>query len=192
MLSLWPGLLCLLLPGLVEIVASRPAVDAPEFEAFYQENLHLIYRYIYGKVQSREEAEDLTSQVFLKAVRHLDLNHSTQSRRSWLYQVARTTITDFWRSHYNSSSDSLDTLLEAGWEGPVEDAPGEENGYATERVHQILEALPENYRAVLLCRFLLNLSIKETAAKLNLTEVNVKTLQFRALKRAADLDNSHR
>lgn len=41
---------------------------------------------------------------------------------------------------------------------------------------------------VLNSRFLLNLSIKETAARMGLTEANVKVLQFRALKRAADLD----
>ncbi|HZU70516.1 MAG TPA: sigma-70 family RNA polymerase sigma factor [Ktedonobacteraceae bacterium] len=189
MLSLWPCLLCLFLPGLIEVVSNRPATDGSEFQAFYQENLRPIYRYIYSKVRNREEAEDLTSQVFLKAIRHLDFNHSSQGRRKWLYQVARTTITDFWRAHYSMSSISLETLLESDWDGPLDDSSIEENGNATERVHRILEALPEQYRAVLTCRFLLGLSIKETAVKLNLTEVNVKTLQFRGLKRAVDLDD---
>ncbi|HJT55688.1 MAG TPA: sigma-70 family RNA polymerase sigma factor [Ktedonobacteraceae bacterium] len=187
-LSLWPCLLCLFLPGLVEVVASRPSTGESEFQAFYRENLHLIYHYIYGKVQNREEAEDLTSQVFLKAIHHLDLSRGAQSKRSWLYQVARTTITDFWRSHYNATSNSLETLLEAGWEGPAENVPYEGDANATERVHAILEALPGRYREVLICRFLLGLSIKETAAKLDLSEVNVKTLQFRGLKRAAELE----
>jgi RNA polymerase sigma-70 factor, ECF subfamily len=51
----------------------------------------------------------------------------------------------------------------------------------------LLQALPEHYREVLTCRFLLNLTIRETAGKLGLSEANVKVLQFRALKRAADL-----
>jgi RNA polymerase sigma-70 factor (ECF subfamily) len=189
MLSLWPGLLCLFLPGLIEVVSHRPATNEPEFQIFYQENLRPIYRYIYSKVRNHEEAEDLTSQVFLKAVRHLDLNYNSQGRRKWLYQVARTTITDFWRSHYSMSSISLETLLESDWDGPLDDSSIEENGNATQRVHRILEALPEQYRAVLTCRFLLGLSIKETAVKLNLTEVNVKTLQFRGLKRASELED---
>jgi RNA polymerase sigma-70 factor (ECF subfamily) len=165
-------------------------MDAPEFQAFYQENFGLIYHYVYGKVRNHEEAEDLTSQIFLKAMRHLDHSRSSQSKRSWLYQVARTTITDYWRSRYGAPTNSLETLLETGWDSPAENTPFELNVSATERVHRILQALPEQYRKVLICRFLLGLSIKETASKLNLTEVNVKTLQFRALKRAANLESS--
>ena len=189
-LSLSPVISFLILPGLFDVAVTRRASkDIPEFQAFYQENLSLIYHYVYGKIRNREEAEDLTSQVFFKAIHHLDPDRSPQSKRSWLYQVARTTITDHWRSHYSSSSNSLETLLEAGWEGPTENNAFEMNGNASEHVHRILEALPEHYREVLTCRFLLGLSIKETASKLNLTEVNVKTLQFRALKRAA-LENN--
>ncbi|HKF37892.1 MAG TPA: sigma factor-like helix-turn-helix DNA-binding protein [Ktedonobacteraceae bacterium] len=51
-----------------------------------------------------------------------------------------------------------------------------------------LEALPERERAVLTCRFLLGLSIRETAVRMGLTEGNVKAVQHRALKRAAALD----
>ena len=165
-------------------------MGVPEFQVFYQENLNLIYHYVYGKVRNREEAEDLTSQVFFKAIRHLDLGRDPQSKRSWLYHVAHTTIIDYWRLHYSVSTSSLETMLEAGWEGPTENNTLEINDSATKRVHRILDALPEQYRRVLTCRFLLGLSIKETASKLNLTEVNVKTLQFRALKRAAALENN--
>jgi len=58
-------------------------------------------------------------------------------------------------------------------------------------VQQILKALPEHQREVLTCRFLLNLSIKETAQCLGLTETNVKVLQFRALKHAANIDSQY-
>jgi hypothetical protein len=58
---------------------------------------------------------------------------------------------------------------------------------AAERVRAILQALPERDQEVLTCRFLLNLSIRETAARMGQTETNIKVMQFRALKRAADL-----
>jgi DNA-directed RNA polymerase specialized sigma24 family protein len=54
-----------------------------------------------------------------------------------------------------------------------------------EQVRRILQALPAHYREVLTCRFLLNLTIHETALRMNLTGTNVKVIQFRALKRAA-------
>jgi len=60
-----------------------------------------------------------------------------------------------------------------------------------EEVAAIMAQLPKNYREVLHYRFLQNYSIKETARQLGLTEANVKVLQFRALKRAAELRTMH-
>ncbi len=162
--------------------------NVQEFQTFYQENLSLIYRYVYSKVGNREEAEDLTSQIFLKAVRGVDTERGAQSMQKWLFQVARTTIADYWRAHYRVAVNSLEELLEAGWEGPADEEPAAMDGKPQDRVQRILQALPEHYREVLTCRFLLNLSIRDTAMRMNLTEANVKVLQFRALKRAADLE----
>jgi RNA polymerase sigma-70 factor (ECF subfamily) len=163
--------------------------NVQEFQTFYQENLGLIYRYVYSKVGNREVAEDLTSQIFMKAVRSVDTERGSQSMQKWLFQVARTTIADYWRAHYRVSVNSLEELLEAGWEGPADEEPAAMNGKPEDRVQRILQALPEHYREVLTCRFLLNLSIRDTAMRMNLTEANVKVLQFRALKRAADLEH---
>ena len=160
-----------------------------EFQTFYQENLGLIYRYVYSKVGNREEAEDLTSQIFLKAMRSIDQQRDQQSVQKWLFQVAKTTIADYWRVYYRTSVSSLDALLESGWEGPVEEELVLPTAMPAERVQYILQALPAHYCEVLTCRFLLNLSIKETAIRMNLTEANVKVLQFRALKRAAYIDD---
>ena len=57
-----------------------------------------------------------------------------------------------------------------------------------EVLQRLLQALPERDREILTCRFLLGLSVRETAVRVGLTEENVKTSQFRALKRAADLE----
>jgi len=169
--------------------AGRNAVDVQKFETFYQEHLNLIYRYVYSKVGNREEAEDLTSQIFIKALRGIDHERGTQSIQKWLFQVARTTIADYWRAHYRMTTSSLEELLEAGWEGPAEEDLMVASSKPEERVRGILKALPEHYQEVLTCRFLLNLSVKETALKLGLTEANVKVIQFRALKLAADLEH---
>jgi len=157
------------------------------FRTFYQENFGIVYRYVYSKVGIREEAEDLTAQIFMKAARSIDAERGQQSMQKWLFQVAHTTLADYWRRYYRASVSSLEELLDGGWEGPVETDPVEEGVTPTEKVQHILRLLPEHYRDVLTCRFLLNLSIKETALKLSLTEANVKVLQFRALKRAAEL-----
>jgi RNA polymerase sigma-70 factor (ECF subfamily) len=162
-------------------------MNAQEFQTFYQEKFGLIYRYVYSKVGNREEAEDLTSEIFLKAVRSVDQQRSPQSRRNWLYRIASTTIADHWRTYYREPKASLDELLEAGWEGPAEDEPTAISNMEAYLVQRLLQALPEHYREVLTCRFLLDLSIRATALRMGLSTENVRVLQFRALKRAANL-----
>ena len=162
--------------------------DEQEFQTFYQQNLGPIYRYVYNQVGNREEAEDLTSEIFLKAVRGIDQERSPQSMQKWLYLIARTTLADYWRAHYRRPTSSLDALLEAGWEGPAEEEPNVMSSKPAERVQLLLQALPKHYREVLTCRFLLNLSLRATALRMRVTVANVKVLQFRALKRAAALE----
>jgi RNA polymerase sigma-70 factor, ECF subfamily len=159
-----------------------------EFQKFYQEHLSLIDRYVYSQVGNREEAEDLTSQNFLKVISSIDHERSRLSMKKWLYLIARSIIADYWRARYRLPKSSLDELLEAGWEGPTEIAVIATSKKAEERVACILQALPEKYREVLKCRFLLKLTIKATAQKMGVTEANVKILQYRALKHAAVLE----
>ena len=154
----------------------------------YEEHVTSVYRYVYGKVGNREEAEDLTSQVFVKAIRTFDRTRSPETLQSWLFQVARTTIADHWRRFYRLRVNSLDDLLEAGWDGPAEVAADPRSFQPEARARRLLDQLPERYREVLSYRFLLNYSIRETAEKMQLSESNVKVLQFRALRRAAALD----
>lgn len=162
--------------------------DGEDFQTFYQENLGWIYRYVYSKVKNRQEAEDLTSQVFLKVVHRLDFKRNSHSMRTWLFQVARTTVADYWRIQYRGTTHSLDDLLEAGWEGPVDERAAFIESNAAEFVQEILQALPARDREILTSRFLLNLSVQETAERMGLTEANTKVLQYRALKRAARLE----
>jgi RNA polymerase sigma-70 factor (ECF subfamily) len=162
-------------------------VDA--FERLYQENLGLVYHYIYSHIGNRHEAEDLTADVFLKAARTFDLSRAAHSGRTWLLLIARTTLADYWRVYYRSSPVSLESLLEVGWDTPLEEDLSPANNGAEEQIQRILQDLPAQYREVLTCRFLLSLTIRETALRMGLTETNVKVIQFRALKRAATLQN---
>ena len=172
-------------PPLKEVPLDREQ----EFQQFYQENLGLIYRHVYNQVGIREEAEDLTSQIFLNVVNSIDHERSRLSMKKWLYLIARSIIADYWRARSRLPKSSLDAMLEAGWEGPAEVEMIATSSEAEERVERLLQALPEKYREVLKCRFLLKLSLKATALQMGVSEANVNVLQFRALKRAAELEH---
>src|SRR6266480_1636050 len=163
--------------------------EVQKFELFYQENLDRIYHFVFSHVRNREAAEDMTSRIFLKATRSLDLEQNAHSRQAWLFRVARTTMVDYWRAHCRrAATHSLEELVEAGWDGPVDANPVRSE--AAVRVEDILQTLPGQDREVLTCRFLLDLSVRETALSMGVTETNVKVMQYRALRRAATLVDS--
>ena len=163
----------------------RAMASAPEetpLGSTFRENAARIYRFIYAKVGNREAAEDLTSEVFLKATRWLAQDRSADSIRAWLYTVARSTIADYWRAqsqHPTVPLENPDAALYCGTEGP------QEVSRTRERAWQILEALPEREREVLRLRFLHGYTAVEIGQALGLAPGNVRVLQLRALRWAA-------
>ena len=170
-------------------IESRAAV----IEKVYDKYIESIYRFVYFRVGNREDAEDITSQVFIKAANSLDITQDERTRQAWLYQVARTTITDHWRHYYKGPASSLEAMEESvplhlAAQPMLLGEPAEEEVDASvTRVGAILDRLPENYRRVLQFRFLLNYSLKETASAMSITEANVKVLQYRALQKAVKM-----
>jgi RNA polymerase sigma-70 factor (ECF subfamily) len=171
------------------------AVDTEEraqaLERMYSAHAAQIYRFAYGKVGNREDAEDITSQVFLKAAAWLDPAQPDTQRLAWLHQVARTTVNDYWRRFYCETHISLDALaFDSGFDmpeeplllGPADADPGSEEAVA--QVASLLSWLPPKYAAVLRLRFLNGLSLQETAEVLQTSVGNARVLQYRALRKA--------
>lgn len=159
----------------------------------YDKYIEQIYKFVYFKIGNREDAEDIVSQVFIKAARSLDVTQEEQVMLGWLYQVARTTITDHWRRYYKGPQSSLEALEEESniylAADPIYVGNNDEEPLdgAIARVATIMELLPANYRRVLQLRFLQGCSLKETAEAMSITEGNAKVLQHRALQKAVKL-----
>jgi RNA polymerase sigma-70 factor (ECF subfamily) len=183
------------LPFLQADLPRQPMAADPDratgavLHALYDAYVTPIYKFIFRKVGNREDAEDLTAQVFLKAAQHLDTDRDARSMLAWLYKVARTTITDHWRDYYQASVLSLDVLQEErGLECAAQEPTAMlEHTPAGMQAAAILAALPVNYRRVLELRFLQGYSLLETAAALGISEANVKVLQHRAIQKAGKL-----
>src|SRR5260370_16592029 len=107
--------------------------------------------------------------------------------QQWLYLITRTTLADHWRTHYRLPSSSLDELIDAGWEGPVGEELAATSSSTAERVQRILQALPERYREVLKCRFLLKPSLKATAQQMGVTIPTANIITFLPLNSTAAL-----
>jgi RNA polymerase sigma factor (sigma-70 family) len=156
----------------------------PDLEEVFARSVDPVYRFLYSRLGNREDAEDLTAEVFLKASRQLDTRRAQASIAAWLFTVARTVLADHWRRYYRAVPHvSLDDARVA----ELPDALGqpERSEQPARCVAEVLGRLPERYRRVLELRFLRGYSIAETAQELGVTPENAKVIQHRALAKAA-------
>jgi RNA polymerase sigma-70 factor (ECF subfamily) len=153
-----------------------------DWEAAYRENLGWVYRLIYGRVGNRPDAEDLTEDVFLRALPRLRLAGAPEALRAYLTATSRAVVADYWRRHYDA--DDLPSELAFAAEGGASATAVEDN---TRRANRLLALLPDHYRRVLELRFLSGCSVRETAKTLQISVSHAKVLQHRALRRAAEL-----
>ena len=165
-----------------EPVNPRPLRAVPDdgyadWEAVYQDNATWVYRTLFARVGNRADAEDLTAEVFLAALRPLRLSASVPEVRAVLRATARTVL-----AAQRREITSIDD---------IEQPPESEEAISTapQRVAEVLDRLPDNYRRILELRFLQNNSIKESAAELGISVANAKVLQHRALRLAAQVND---
>jgi len=154
----------------------------PDWEAVYQDNATWVYRTLFARVGNQADAEDLTAEVFLAALRPLRLTASVAEVRAYLRATARTVLAAHWRETLGREI----TLIE-----DIAQPPESEEAISTapQRVAQVLDRLPDRYRRILELRILACNSIKESASELGISVANAKVLQHRALRLAAQVND---
>jgi RNA polymerase sigma-70 factor (ECF subfamily) len=167
--------------------SDHTADSRARFEAIYDQHVTAIHRFVYARVGNRPDAEDLTGQVFMRAVEQLDLDRPAAQISAWLYRVAQNAVADYWRAFYRLPQIGVEQVA-ASWE-PVMPQPDPHADADADRaataVRHLLKRLPDQYARVLELRFLHRLSVAETASQLGISHGNAKVLQYRALRKAA-------
>ena len=149
-----------------------------QWTAIYRDHSGFVYRVILGKVHHQADAEDLTAEVFCRALVPLRVSASEEEIRGYLLTTARTVLAGYWQRSASQPTTTLDDDVPH----PIAAAV---SVISSQRAQAILAALPERYRQVLELRFLHSLTLRETAAELGISVGNAKVLQHRALARAA-------
>jgi RNA polymerase sigma-70 factor, ECF subfamily len=154
---------------LVEAAQKDPA----KFAAVYEANFARVYAYIACRVRDRATAEDLTSDVFHRALSSLaGFEWRGAPFAAWLYTIARNVIVDHSKRAVRERQASV-----------LSDAPNSSLKETEQRARlfRLVERLPQAQRRIIEMRFAEGKSIREAARELGRSEGAVKQLQFRAL-----------
>lgn len=151
------------------------------FGSLYDYYQPRIYRFVLIKVSRREDAEDLTHQVFLNAWQNIgSYKYLGFPFSSWLYKIARNQVIDFYRTRHAETS--LEKVDPERFIVPATAQFDATEKMEIEKVWMAMQNLKPEHKDVVVMRFIEDLPIKEVAIALEKSEGAVKLLQHRAIK----------
>jgi RNA polymerase sigma-70 factor (ECF subfamily) len=163
-----------------ELVARGQQGDRDALEELYLIHFDRIYSYLHVSVGNRHDAEDLTTQTFMKMLEKIgSFKWQSAPFSAWLFRIAHNLAMDHFRSRRRWQP-----------EEEVPEPPGEEEPSAEltamqtigrESMLKLIEDLSPEQQQVLTLKFVFNLPNAEVAAILEKTEGAIKSLQHRAL-----------
>jgi RNA polymerase sigma-70 factor, ECF subfamily len=156
------------------LLVQAAQADPARFVDLYERYFHRVYAYVNRRTRSREEAEDLTSMVFERALVNLPkFEWRGAPFVAWLFRIAANAIVDRQQAAARDLQESPASLPDA-----FEAADIERRAW----LFQLVERLPDAQRQVIEMRFIEERSIREIATALDRSEGAVKQLQWRALE----------
>jgi len=167
--------------------------DPDAFAAVYDTYVTPIYRFVYFKVSSRQDAEDLTSEVFLKVWQYVTETEETiENLRALIYRVAKNLVIDFYRqrarSEYAAGDEVLDNVRDVRQQSLLNEIEAKVD---LQKMEGVLRKLKDEYREVIILRFIEDLSISEIAKILDKSKGSVRVIIHRALKVTRELLNQN-
>jgi RNA polymerase sigma-70 factor, ECF subfamily len=163
------------IPGLVEAAKGDPAA----FGRLYNHFVQPIYRYLYSRVGTVHDAEDLTSQTFMAAYESLPRYRERGFFSAWLFRIARSRLVDHFRGHSHEVGLAAAEKLRA-----VHDALGQViQDEEMKRLQLLICELTDEEQDLLRLRYVADLSFAEMAGVLGKREDAVKKSVYRLLAR---------
>jgi RNA polymerase sigma-70 factor, ECF subfamily len=161
------------------LVLAAARGDREAFASLYEAHMPRVYRYLYARLGSSSDAEDVTAEVFIKAMRGLPSYQAKGAPfAAWLLRIAHNEMVN----HVKKRARRGEVQLE-GHDLPSRD-PAEIaiNSAAAGEVRQAMESLTNLQREVVTLRFASELSVAETAEAMGRSIQAVKFLQHSALR----------
>jgi len=153
-----------------------------QFTKVYDQYADAIFRHCLLRIYDRDLAMDLMQETFLKAWKYLSEGNKVDNVRALLYKIATNLIIDHVRKPSTKRVDSLEELLESGFEPGEDRTESTKNELDAQDALKILTQTSDSYREVLLLRYLEDLSVKQIATTLGISENLVSVRINRALE----------
>jgi RNA polymerase sigma-70 factor (ECF subfamily) len=148
--------------------------DPSRFAELYEQNFDRVYAFIVSRICSRDEAQDLTAEVFHEALAGLPgYEWRGVPFVAWLLGIASRTLADRWQHAARGQEVSAEVLETRGTDDRIEQRA---------ILFQLVDGLPSDQRQVILRRFVDQRSLREIAQEMGRSEGAIKQLQFRALQ----------
>ncbi len=170
----------------LEELAGRAAEgDREAFGAIYQALLDAVFGYLFWNLSSREEAEDLTEEVFFRCLLHIrDFDPGKGTFKAWAFRIARNLLVDHARKSSVRRRERRTPLEERAGGGPEENLVERERYRA---VREALSKLPEAQRQVVIMKYFAGMSNAEVAMAMGKSPGAVNALQNRALRKLGEI-----
>ena len=163
-----------------EALAVRAKDGGPAFALIYDRYVDRVYRYLRYRTSDPRDAEDLTSEVFLRALRAIGRYAPRAPFYSWIYRIARNAVVDHYRARRELAS--FDDMADRPDGHPAGDPEGHVIAIdRRERMRRAMEHLPDEQQEVIVLRFINGLSPEEVAVVIGKRASAVRDIQFRAL-----------
>ncbi len=159
----------------------RAQKDPEKFGPLYQKYHEQIFRYIYQRMDDREQALDITSQVFMKALKNINkFEYRGLPLSSWLYRIAKSELYQAFRDQKALRTVNIETVHLSSMVLEIEEDENTEN---RDKLFKMLKKLNEKDLQLIELRYFEKRSYREIGEILELTENNAKVKSFRALEK---------
>lgn len=170
-------------------LARLHALDENAFKELYDGYIDRMYRYIYFKVSTQEEAQDLTSEVFLKI---WDYIYKSKGRieniNAFLYRTARNSVIDYYRKNSERRIDSAEFQLgQSPDQKQLEIFRQIELGVEYGRIQKFMKTLQDEYREIIILKYIEQLTDREIAKITERSRASVRVMAHRGLEKLRQL-----
>jgi RNA polymerase sigma-70 factor (ECF subfamily) len=158
-----------------EVLENARRLEESALSTLVKKSYPFVFRYLYYRSVTREDAEDLTSEVFVRVVN--SIKNQKGYFPAWLISIAKNLLTDYYRKRGRSRETSLEEIEE-----PFSDSNKDtKESLPPDDLRKMLDFLTDEQKEVIILRFIEGNTNEEVAKITNKSVGAIKALQFRAL-----------